>query len=87
MDDERKEVRVIDMCLGCVYAVVSSPGTAPSRCLRMAHTAVQFPDGSISWRCMEHRGLTIGDDVGPVSETMFTTMHVSENVVLSRPKR
>ena len=53
----------------------------------MAYTDVEFPDGTLAWRCDEHRGLTEGVETGLVSETMLTTLHVPEKIVLSRPQR
>jgi len=87
VDDDKKVVRVADMYYGCTYQVPSNSATATTRCLRMAYTDVEFPDGTLAWRCDEHRGLTEGVETGLVSETMLTTLHVPEKIVLSRPQR
>lgn len=87
MDDDVKEVLVADMFFGCTYRVLSPETNTSTRCLRMAQTDVEFPDGTLAWRCDKHHGLTLGSDTGPVSKTMLTTLHVPEGIVVSRSKR
>ena len=87
MDNDIKEVRVADMYFECEYAIMSRPSAVTARCLRMAKTAVEFPDGTSSWRCDMHSGMTQGFDLGPISKTMFTTRQIPEKFVLSRLPR